>query len=529
MMKKYLIFAIPAFITNVISAVQFPLQGYTFLAPRSPSVNAARELVGWRNYINRADECWYGAFSVTPEYSQSFRSNRIAQYFFGDQLLQVSGSNLNNRNNYILADYFGLPQDFIANELLAPKLITGLIDFNLYLGYKDWYFRIHAPYCWMKTKFPINETVIEPGPSDPYPALYMDFGVVNPPNNSFATAIATESTWGQVSQGLKFGRIVCEQKKSSLAEVQMALGWNFINDACRHLGVNLRLYAPAGNRSKGLFLFEPIVGNGHHWEAGAGFTGHWMLWEKNEYQSIAIYLDFNMTHICKADQVRSFDFGDPHCVTRNANFGSRYILVKEFDASGNYTGICQPAINFTTLCCSTYNNLQMDFALMGAYSGCWLDVDFGYGFWLRSKEHLCLKGSIPENTIALKGIQNVAATITTLSNDTQSATATLEGDPFTEQAILTDDPSPQFVNTGDLNLLSATTPTAFTQKFFWNLSYAWKDLDCQYVAPFLGLGGQIEFESTRGTNTCSLGPIAVEPNQNSIAQWSLWVKGGIGF
>ena len=60
-----------------------PLRGKTFLAPRSQSVNAARELVLWHGYINQYCQDFYGAFSITPEYGHSFRPERLAEYFLG--------------------------------------------------------------------------------------------------------------------------------------------------------------------------------------------------------------------------------------------------------------------------------------------------------------------------------------------------------------------------------------------------------------------------------------------------------------
>ena len=71
------------FITNMLVAddddFNQPLHGKTFLAPRSQSVNAARELTLWHRYINLYCQDFYGAFSITPEYSHSFRPERIVQ------------------------------------------------------------------------------------------------------------------------------------------------------------------------------------------------------------------------------------------------------------------------------------------------------------------------------------------------------------------------------------------------------------------------------------------------------------------
>lgn len=501
------------------------LQGYSFLSPRSQSTDAARELVGWREFINQ-DFCgFYSAFAAMGIYQQSYRAYRIAEYFFGDNTREILGSqNTNRSNTSILADYFGLSPKFSSDVVLDPQIQNGIIDLDWYLGYNAWYFRVHAPIVWCKTTFKLNEQIHDPGTQDPFPALYMDDGVVQPAAFSFSTAITSQLTYGQVVEGLQFGRIACSQHKMGLSDVQMALGYNFITTDTSHAGLNLRMSIPTGNRSKALYLFEPIVGNGHHWEAGLGFTGHWIFWEKDTDKNLGMYLDINMTHLFESQQVRSFDFKKIHPVDcDNYNFGSRYILMKEFDAAGNYTNKTIPAINRTTLACKTHYNFELDLAIMLGYSSCWFDFDFGYSPWIRSKEHLkLLHQGIAENTFGLKGIQNVALAPSVASNATQTETATLTGNNFTDQALVVDVPSPQFVNTSDLNLCSAAVPTAFTHKIFWNLSHAWKDYQYHATTPFIGFGGQWEFESLNPRDQ-------TEPNKNSISMWTIWIKGGVAF
>jgi len=500
----------------------FSLQGYSFLSPRSQSVNAGRELVGWRDFINLGcQNGWYTAFYAAPQYGTSFRNYRIAEYFFGNNEISVAGSNYQNRDNFILADYFGLSPDFLSEVGLNPKINTGLIDFNWYLGYKKWYFRIHAPVVWTKTEFELNEIVQESGAGTPFPALYMADGAISAPARSFTQAMATQVTYGEVREGLQFGRIVPCQKITRLSDVQMALGYNFIADEIMHVGFNFRCYAPAGNRSEARYLLEPIVGNGHHWELGMGFTTHFLVWQKDTDQHVGIYFDGNFTGILPSTQRRSFDFGVSSCQNQS-NFGSRYILLKEFDTAGDYTRNAFPAINYTTLYCRVHNNFQMDIALMLGYSSRWVDFDIGYEVWLRSKEHVCLLEGLDAKRFGLKGIQNVALAPAVISNATQTETATLEGNYYPDRLLVVDTPSPQFVSTEDLNLSSGAAPMAFTQKVFWNLSHAWNHLESTSVAPFVGIGGEFEFEGLNPRRT-------TEPNQNSVSQWALWIKGGFAY
>ena len=502
-----------------------PFHGKTFLAPRSESVNAARELVGWHRYINQFCQTSYGAFSITPEIKHSFRPARIAEYFFAHDELIITGSQVANRNNetQMLADYFGLSPLFQSNVSIKPEIQTELIDFDVYLGYQDYYFRIHVPYVWTKWHFKLRETIdpLVPLPGT-YPPLYMDTGAVVAPAQSFKQAIAGNLTWGQVGQGLQFGKINGPRSTSGFAEAQVALGWNFVNNECGHIGLNIRGSIPAGTRSKAIYLFEPIVGNGHHPELGMGFTGSLLLWEKDGEQQVTIFSDINITHLFKSRQRRSFDIVnpiDPQSIF--LDFGSRYILAKEFDVAGNYTGLTIPTINVTTVECDVSVAIQVDAVIMASYEYNNYTVDFGYEAWLRSREMISNREQIAHNRYALKGIQNVATGMG-LSNATQS-TATIFGNNFADQALVADSNSPVFFNDSHIDERSAQASLAFTHKLFGNFSYSWDNCSCSYFAqPFFGIGAEFEFEGLNSRHNTN-------PNKNSISQWGVWAKGGFGF
>ena len=510
--KKYLVLTILFTFCNKLIAL--PLCGRSFLSPRSQSTNAARDIVGWHRFINQ-DKCgFYGALAATPQYGHSYRPKRIAEYFFGNDEICITGSQVANRDCTILADYFGLSPIFESCVEISPQIRTGLIDFAGYWGYNSFYIRAHAPVVWTKWDFELCETVKNAGLTTPFPALYMDSGPVDPPIGSFVEALQGGVTFGQVTEGIQFGRVCGAQSETKLSDIEVALGWNFINHQDGHAGFNLRVTAPAGTRPDGCFLFEPIVGNGHHWELGAGFTSHMVLWERDGDQFINIYFDLNAMHIFKARQRRSFDFCE--------NFAlSRFILLKEFDENRNYIGNTIPAINRTTLCCDVRADVKFDIVIMVSYLRRKLSVDFGYNAWIRSREKIDLIECLPENRFGLKGIQNVAAPIG-LSNATQS-TATIVGNDFADQNLVADPNPPVFVNTENINPKSAATPRQFTNKFFAHISYAANNY-CKKTrwVPYIGIGGEVEFESNRPRKD-------TQPNKNSISQWALWIKGGTGF
>jgi hypothetical protein len=510
------------------------LRGKSFLQSRSVGTNAARELVGWRQYINnRHNTCTFGAFAITPAYAHTYRPSRIAEYFFGSDTIIVSGSQVLNRDtNHILADYFGLSPVFFSKVELKPKLKNGIFDMSFYASYKSLYLRAHAPLNWASSIIELNELVSNDGSTTPFPALYMDTVPTPIPAHSFSRAIHGNVSFGQLTEGLASAIISpCAQHTFHVADVHVAGGWNFIDRDLSHAGINLRFVAPTGNRPTGKFLFEPIAGNGHHWEVGAGFTGHIVIWEYGTDRSISLYSDLNITHLCAARQKRCFDICVGCCKKKQAkiidNFASRYILAKQFDLAGNYTGSLVPLANRTTLECRVKTGLQFDFVFMAGYTGPQFAWDIGYNGWLRTKESIKITQAIKENSLGLKGLQNVANN-SGLINTTQSQ-ATINGNNagdnnaglLANQATLADPQSPVFLRNDDIDRKSAANPRSFTHKIFAHIDYHKINLSWRYLDTcFVGIGGEVEFESAHRRSLS-------KPNKNSLSQWSLWLKTGI--
>ncbi len=498
----------------------FDLIGRSFVSPRSQSVNAARDLVGWHNQINRYDEKgFYYALAIIPEYTQSLRAKRIAQQLFGNDQLVISGSQVVNRgNDDILADYFGLSPVFQSNLHLEPRIKTGIFSFDGYLGYKNFYIRINAPTVMTRWNINLEEEVFNNGISTQFPARYMTLNAINAPATSFEQAIKGGITYGDITEGIQFGKIDGAHHKGGLSDLQLIGGWNFLNRPNGHVGFNIRTAAPTGTRSKSDFLFEPVIGNGKHWELGVGLTGRVLIWDLNSGErQISFFADTNFTHLFKSRQVRSFDFKKTLCPLEE-NFGSRYILLKTFDNNGNYTAESVPAINKTTLKSDISVDIQADLVFMFGYTHAGTIFDIGYNGWIRSKEKISLCEKFPEKTYGFKGIQNVRTLASLNSIDTESS-ATLHGAEFSDQATLTDANSPVFLTQNDLDLSSAETPLAITHKFFANISHTWHAQDEHRTKPFIGIGGEIEFE---GINT----RLTEREDKNAISQWGLWLKGG---
>jgi len=495
--------------------------GRSFFHPRSQNTNVVRQAVGQHNLRHRHDyDTVNGTFSVIPQYSQSFKPFRIAQYLFGCDCLSFSGSMVttstsarcpNRPGCHILADYFGLSPKFEGRVTFKPEIKTFLADFDLFIDLtRGAYFEINAPLVTTRWNICLAQEVFNNGIKDPFPAGYMADGIVQPPITSLCKALGGDISFGDVKQGIQFGKIGCCCRETKIADVNMVLGWIVVNRENGYAGLNLRVTAPTGTRATSYCLFEPIIGNGHHWEIGVGFVGQSLIWEKDANQTLHFHVDANFTHLMYAEQRRSFDFA---C----NGFLSRYMLLKAFDSHGNYTGTCLPAINVTSLCCKVKIDFQADINLMFAYNKDNFEFDFGYNGWIRSREKICLIDSIPRERYGIKGIQNVSGTD---ANKTESQ-ATICGEQFQCQEEVADRISPQYIKTSDLCVESAESPKSITHKLYFNVSRAWGKVEDKKYIPYLGVGGDIEFES--------INPRWELPYKNTLYQWALWLKGGFAY
>ena len=447
---------------------------------RSQGRNAAREIAGagWNTNINLCGmEENYANFSLAFEYTRSFKSCHMAQALFGCQSngsccnsccndscgsncgsgcndccgcnsccndcccdcyqIKVSGSQVENRCPCDwLADYFCLPTDFQSCVTFCPRIENYIVDLNLYVGLDKWcpctYFRIDAPVVHTRWDLNMCECVGSKGENNHWAGYYNNkleavgtttFGVLREKLGSSFTSWAQGNCCCNIPEvtvnPLCYSKMdCCHRKETAIAELTMALGWNRWCEEDYHAGFNIRASVPTGNRPNGCYLFEPIVGNGKHWELGLGFTSHWTCWQSDSEEcGLGFYLDANVTHLFKTCQCRNFDL---KCKPL-----SRYMLAAKFqnpvegglhavDGNGDsvtpikqFAGVYTPVANLTHMQVDVSVGAQLDlvFLMQYIYNNCSMGI--GYNFWTRSCEKIhCNSDCGPcfqNDTWALKG------------------------------------------------------------------------------------------------------------------------------
>ncbi|MGB8367151.1 MAG: hypothetical protein WCD44_02225, partial [Candidatus Babeliales bacterium] len=435
------------------------------------------------------------------------------------------------------------------------------------------YYRLHVPIVHTKWDLDLKELIINQG-TDFQPAGYMASERVTTFAPNVRVALQGKTTFGDMREPLQYGKVFGRQTSSRVAELQAVFGWNFLQNNWYHFGINVRAAAPTGNSPSAEFLFEPIVGNGHHWELGAGLTTHAVCWEdKITNRSLAFYLDANITHLFSSKQKRSYDL-------KNNGPGSRYILLSEVlspainlqigmpgqAAANQYQGRLLPAINKTTLDSVIDIVIQADVTIKFTYHRNGLETDIGYNFWGRSREKLKNRNCFEGNRFAVKGdaqiygfnnadpanvipvalnvtqhnatsnggqgmgnsqftnanADNFAQAFDGNGNPLQQLSAAVMEDGTTDPGVLgimlqnvqTSDPT-ILLSDSDIDERSTLLPRAISNKLFGYVNYVWDNNE--YLWPSLGGGLSVEWGSP-----------SIKSN-SAYSKWALWLKGSLAY
>lgn len=563
--------------------------GRSVIIPRG--VNGALSLAGWQEHINDYDvERNYFSLYFAPEYKRSFHNSQLGRFILGpSSCFTVEGSRAAGGKSAgsILADYFGLPQDFKSTIHFSPLITSLVVDMQAYWGLDRWcpglYIRFWAPVSHTKWNLGLTECVETEGTAA-YPAGYM--AAVSVPRTDlacdFTEAMTGYScnklfqqrpfTFGDMQEPMEFGLIQGRRDESRLSDFRIIVGYNLLSKPKAHAGLNAIFAFPVGNRPNPRYLFTPVVGNGHHYEVGMGFTGHRLVWQSEDgFNFTGFWIDGYFTHLFADEQCRSYDFiGNP---------GSRYTLlsviapVTQTDVeiagvpiSQQYQRRLIPAINLTTLSSKISMKVQIDLVAKWSLKYNGIEYDLGYNFWYRSPEQLHKRGCIGSR-LGLKGDAQLYGFVSAASpgfvvdqplplNVTQHS-ATLfggqgagnfaagvafananadnpalasdgSGNPLYQlnsadavtlgiaQVQINASNGPILLTDNMIDVCSALNPKALSHKIFGNIGRTWEQPNVS-VAPFLNVGVELEWRSGNA------------PDNSAISQWGIWFKGGLSY
>ena len=489
----------------------------------------------------------YGVFSVTPEYTRSFNGDAITQSLFGWWLqdgnkLNITGSEVGSeiapRNEKdLLADWFYLDGAYEGSISFKPVIQNALVDMSFYWGMDAWveglYFRAHAPLTWTKWDLGARFKTTNPGavvitslPPISYTTTALDSsekffckkGIMTVVPATGFEYLAPEGVTRDPLTSARFCGCSCDDAKTlvRLSDIQADLGWDFLRRERGHFGLYVRGVAPTGNRPTGRWLFEPIIGNGHHWELGGGLTASAVLWRNDAHDtSINFSFDAHATHMFNALQHRVFDVKDIPL--------SRYLPA--FHSNDDELA---PVANLTATTINSSFAAQGEIvALLNATLKNW-SIDLGYNFWAQTCEKIecsSWSNSCYGKSIIADGYSMSLPDPTKWQLDYWSTIHEYIAPVVRE--LLTD---------SDIDYENARSK-GISHKVFGHVSYAWMDRD---IVPFIGIGGEGEFgrnekcgSSCASTcaNSCATNSACEKTccNHVSLSQWGVWLKGGISF
>lgn len=565
-----------------------PVFNHSIFKPRPQGIDSARWLLNRALYDMSPKECTHrGWISVLPTYQQSFKSSDIAQFLVGQSCLKVTGSRFKNRSSQdVLADYFGLPTDFASILQCKPCQRSVIIDLYGYYnpfcthacdeqgtvyckmpGWKEKCFlKINMPIAYTQWKMDLCEHIIASGTNN-HPAGYMSSALIPRSElvQSMTQALSGTATFGDMQTPLAFGTI-CKKAthKVCLADVRAVVGYRFFDEPCYAISAGIVVSVPTGNQVSGRLLFEPLLGNGRHWEIGLELAGNGQLWQSQICdRRLNLYGQIQITHLFSAIEKRSFDF----C---NNGSGSRYMLLEEIGtpvfqgllingvaAKQQYHGILLPAINATTLDAHISTDIQFDGALCLSYEHCDWTMSIAYNLWARTQEKIHRRQCFPSNKYAIKGdaqVYGFAGDDFIAINATESkatvcgpqgsgsaveqftnpnvdnagpaflgvlgllqtnGVSTNNGTGITDQLQVNGSNQAILLTDNNINNCSTLIPGTLTHRLIFNGAYQLPSM-CT-VQPSLGVGSSVEFAQK------------IKHTKGAFSQWSVWLMFGCAF
>lgn len=484
----------------------------TFLSVRPQFQLVSPEMVsGFRHKrLHAREDGIHAAGQAVVFGSQSTNPQAIARYFFPncntslivDEHIDAFGG------QDLLADHFNIYTkngNFRSQISIAPK--QSVIGLGLHYRQSFWRDEVNKRGLWCSASFPIErvrnklhfrETVINDGGGANYRA---NFNVY--PN---MTAALEQSDWlfGKFDTG-------CHgMSKTGVADIELRLGYEWLEDEPCHLESYLGVVIPTGNKYDGKHLFYPIVGNGHHLGVIFGSTFGVNIW-KNEETDRCLRLEWatNGQYLFRNIQCRSFDLQHKPW--------SRYIELyanqAQAQAAANLAANGQTllAAHFATpgidiLSGPMYVTPGFSFNMITAfvYTNCAVQGELGYNFYARRAE--CVKLVHPWQTgPAIKHILGDGQT-----NPIRDITGNGRLEATTINIALANYQQNE-IQASDLDLASASHPCMLSYNLYATVGYNWDEID---YPTFAFIGTSYEFSNS---------------NNAVLDRWTVWGKIGASF
>lgn len=434
--------------------------------------------LGWSGSIYQHDSDELRAcFKVQLEYGANNKRAEIGKYFSPSTTNvfvvgpEDTAGALNDTNwagvNLVLGNTFK------STVTLKPKAQDLIVDFGMYVDLGEWldglYFRSHMPLQNARWEVEIEEAITTAAGASAAGNMYNLTDATTLPYANFVEAIKGDKTVDDVTTKWRHGRVDGKRTETKLGDINLTLGYNFINKEHCHLGVGVTGILGAGGKTKAEYMFEPVIGYAGRFGVGGTLEGGARLWDKDDTHQLVANMTFYAAHLFDNEQVRSYD------LTASGDM-SRYLLVKKVVSNTYETnGVLDNMINVGSL----KAKIGVDVVYNGNITFNWqmdnVSVDFGYQVAGHGKEkHKSWLDTIAADTYTLYDLtgNNCSAETNTVGIDKITISGNEAGQTVT--ATLAAGSAAYIIN-DDLNKDSGLMKAAVEHTLFAGVNYTWSD------------------------------------------------------
>jgi len=490
------------FFIVLISSYSINAQTYsdrTFLTPRKQNQNLPMMHTTWHELQESFNENHVGgSLQATAFYQKSDNQKDLAKYFgcynyriseFQDFFAVSYAAFSDDTYHFAPCDIFHSPD--VSGQKLADKIILrpSQESMGIHLGYHQdlnklidgLFLKIDAPIVYIKNSLGYTST----GGSVSQSAFSWGTYSFSGPEYSvleFLTGTATSTNQSALTKGKWHNG----NSKTRIADIDIAIGYNFLYEDYGYINASIGCTIPTGNKPKADYIWESVVGNGGHFGLYGNFDSSLQLY-KHDRKTIDLIFGFDFKYLFKGTEKRIPGFKESNLDPSYPNI----TLWGLYDASGETgkTGVF-PAANVLAQKVDVEPGYIFDGMFEFAIGWKRLLCELGYNLFLKKEESVSIKSwnNDKYGTVGYNHNPDINFDATTISLD---------------QCY-------KNIQSDDLLIYSITTPKVTTHKLFGNVGWVFNELKNPTM---IGFGASYEYPK----------------DNNALRQWALWLKGGFNF
>ncbi|TET36291.1 hypothetical protein E3J61_00825 [Candidatus Dependentiae bacterium] len=312
----------------------------------------------------------------------------------------------------------------------------------------------------------------------------------------------------------KFGKIDRQaRRRTGVADIEFKIGYEWIQQEPFHLESYLGALIPTSRKPQAEYMFDPVVGQGHH--VGIIFGNHVgvEIW-KDEAKDRKLRVEYSghSQYLLRNTQCRSIDLVNKPW--------SRYISMYSSEAQATMAStlpvannldhnFATPGINILTLPLKVRPGFSHNMTTAAVLKMKNWILEGGYNLYCRQAECVELEcpwceGPAIKRDDGTNGINDGRGN----TNPVRDITGNYRLENVTQNVALVNYKQ-NMIKSSDLDLLSATTPCTITSTIYGTVGYRWDDRDW----PLFGnLGGSYEFSNS---------------HNGVLERWTIWAKLGV--